>query len=215
MISPPAAVSLSPDNNADSALFQTLEVDAAAEEAMIIAEGQMNEDGFVYNSIADQTGAYMLSSDSDNNLRLQAAGAVSGGVMFASYDNVTISDAAERVFFFYPDVMEAFGISRFRIANFLQLPLTSDLITLVPVNTDGSSSTAGIYMAVSSEGNYYYPMACNFEDANKPAKLFLASDPTAGAATLQSNGDISYIITGGDVTACSFVALMSVGAGMS
>ena len=65
-------------------------------------------------------------------------------------------------------------------------------------------------MAVDSEGNYYYTLACNFEDG-RPAKLFLANNATMGATTLQGNGDLRFIVSGGDVKQCSFVALTASG----
>ncbi|KAH6658700.1 hypothetical protein BKA67DRAFT_558781 [Truncatella angustata] len=108
--------------------------------------------------------------------------------------------------------MNAFGVSRLRLSSIDEIPKGADIITLLPVNYDESDSTPGIYMAVDTKGNYFYIMACDIE--GDAAKIFIASDPDAGAAKL-AEADLRYIVTGGVVQDCSFMPFVSTGAGLS
>lgn len=212
-----AAVDDTPDDSvgkalsiggADSELNKAFETAALANAE---AQNGTNQDGFTYTTIMDQTGTYALSSDTDGNLRLASADTNAAGVTWASYNNIIGSDIGERVLFFYPDTMKAFGVSRLRIGSLKQLPKSSDVVSFAALNVDNSDSTSGIYMVFDTQGNAYYPMACNYNNDDKPARLFLASDATAGETTLEKNGDLSYIVTGGEVAKCSFIGLTANG----
>lgn len=210
----PKNVTLPSLGGADSAFAKNLTASADSEEVSDL--NAPNEDGFTYATILDQTQQYALTSDEDGNLRLDSANATANNetaaaVTWAVYQNIIGADANERVLHYYPDTMAAFGVSRLRIGDAHQLPKTSDMVTFAPLNVDGDATTSGVYVAFDSKGDMFYPVACNFANDRKPAKLFLASNSTTGPATLEANGDLRYIVSGGDVTKCSFIALIASG----
>ncbi|EKG21794.1 hypothetical protein MPH_00713 [Macrophomina phaseolina MS6] len=193
--------------------FNELSNIAYTDEDSTNADGK-NDDGFTYTNVIDSTGAWYLSADADGALNLQAAAdaASDGGVTFATYDNLTVSDDQDRVFHYHPDTMAALGVSRFRIGALEELPKGADMITLAPIDTDGSAETKGVVVALNSEGNAFYTVVCNVGDA---AKVFLVADPDAGAAALEREG-MQWIVTGGVATDCSAMAFTNgVGGGIS
>ncbi|KAI9760678.1 MAG: hypothetical protein M4579_001542 [Chaenotheca gracillima] len=171
-----------------------------------------NDDDFTYATILDSTGAYQLSTDDSGNFGLVDASNADDALYFASYQNVTISDESDRIFHYYPDTLSKFGVSRFRISDEDSVPKTADVVTLVPIDSDGSASTGGVYVAVNSNGDLLFPVICNIED--QASKFFLVSDVTTGTERL-TQADLRYIVTGGIVSDCSFVPLLSNGQGLS
>ncbi|RDW58463.1 hypothetical protein BP5796_12393 [Coleophoma crateriformis] len=196
------------DNNTDPATAD-FEADSAALEATIVDDSE-NGNGFTFSSIYDSTGQFVLVNDDYGNFAVKAVNE-SPAPIFASYQNVTISDDADRLMFYYPDIMDAYGVSRFRM-NFLdQIPVTSDFITFVPINDDGLSTTPGAYVAVDSSENVFFTVVCFYQD--QIARIFIVQDIDAGIANLQSP-DLTYIVTGGVVTQCAAIDFVSDNAGI-
>lgn len=74
---------------------------------------------------------------------------------------------------------------------------------MISVNIGDDSS---IVVVFDTAGNLYYPITCVYETFRH--KIFLAMDPVAGAAVLESHASISTL-TGGVVTNCAYVAFTS------
>ena len=102
--------------------------------------------------------------------------------------------------------MAAFNVSRIRLSTQDQVPKTADIITLVPIDYDGSGSAAEVYMAVDTKGNYFYPVVCDIQD--QPSKLFLVADAAAGLQELMAE-ELRYIVTGGIVQECCYMPFMA------
>jgi hypothetical protein len=114
--------------------------------------------------------------------------------------------------FYYPDVMDKYGVSRFRMNDYDHIPTTADFITLTPINDDGSDSTPGVYVAVDTSGDVFFTVVCLLQ--NQQAKIFLVKDLDAGVAALTS-GDLEYTVTGGVATYCSPMDFVSDGTGIN
>ena len=159
-----------------------------------------------YISLLDSTGGYCMANDDDGNFFLLPA-SESKDWTYASYDGkVVAGDGYDYYFFYYPDEMETLGVSRFRMNDDDHFPQTADMISLAPINYDSDSTTPGVYVALDSQLNAYYPMLCQIEDLGD--KVFLVKDLETGAATLQ-DPNLQPVITGGLTTACVPLALFS------
>lgn len=169
-----------------------------------------NADGLSYTSIQDATANYVLTRDTKNNLGLLQSEPQSRqlATSFATFDNVTMSDESGDFFWYYPDVMSRYGVSRVRMGNYYQIPRGADVVTLLPVNVDGSESTRGVYVASTLlGGDTFLTMACNYRDG-QPTKIFLATSEAQGKAMLESS-DLRYTVTGGIVESCNFFPLFA------
>jgi hypothetical protein len=169
-----------------------------------------NEDGFTYVDIYDSSGTYLLFNDADGNFGLTTANASTELLSFGAYENITVTDDNGRAMFYYPDIMNKYEVSRFRINDYDHIHTTTDFITLTPINDDGSDSTPGVYVAVDTSGNVFFTVVCLLQ--NQQAKIFLVKDLDAGVAALMS-GDLEYTVTSGVATYCSPMDFVSDGTG--
>lgn len=64
-----------------------------------------------------------------------------------------------------------------------------------------------VYFALDPSYSLFYPVVCNYAEAGKGPKVFLARDPEAGPRILASP-DVAASITGGRVTDCAVLDLM-------
>ncbi|KAI1849170.1 hypothetical protein JX266_005131 [Neoarthrinium moseri] len=173
---------------------------------------------FYYTPLTDLTGNWALYSDDDGSLRVVRGNASAtpdatanntlgdAGAYWGSYDQIITSDGSARVLHYYPDTIDAYGVSRLRISPIDKMPKSSDCISLVPVNYDNSPSTPGVYVAVDTVGKLFWPIICNI--AGQPSKIFVASDPVTGPAKL-TDPDLRYTVTGGVVQNCTFIPFKS------
>jgi hypothetical protein len=165
------------------------------------------DDTFEYVTILDSTGAYLLSNDNDGNFNLQlSCEQDDSGISFATYHKVVVGDDSDWIMQYYPETMKKFGVSRFRMSSDQVLPESSDIVTLAPLDYDGSTDTHGVYLAVSTTGDFFYPVVCNIND--QVSKIFLVEDPVKGLERLK-NKDLRYIITGGVVSEFFYMAFVS------
>lgn len=183
-------------------------------DAGIAANGAGNLDGFVYNTIHSRYGDWYLKSDNSGGLHLATGSATPEtveNIMWASYEGIAMMDEQERVPYYYPEMMDKLGVSRFRVGYADQIPKGAKLLGLVTLNTDNKDSTPGIYFALSTRGFFYYPVACNI--AGQTTKLFLVKDPAKGPRRLEKS-DLRNIVTGGVTSNCKFMPFMSRDKGM-
>jgi len=69
----------------------------------------------------------------------------------------------------------------------------------------------GVYVAVDTEGDVYFTVACLLQ--GQQAKIFLVNDLDTGVATLM-NSTLEYTVTGGVVTYCEAIDFVSAGEGI-
>jgi len=155
----------------------------------------------------DTTNTYVLSSDDSGNMYLDSAAAgPSGDSTFALDTGLVVGDESDRFLHYYPDVMAAFNVSRIRLSTQDAVPVTSDIITLAPLDGDSENSAVSVYIAVDSKGDYFYPVTCNIE--GQPSKVFIVADPVKGLETLLLE-ELRYIVTGGIVQECFYIPFMA------
>jgi hypothetical protein len=137
--------------------------------------------------------------------------------MWATRDDTLVADGADRLLHYYANTMSAVGVSRLRVSDEETVPQSAMLVALAPyygANSDDPSSgvedlgdaTDYYFVAVDADDNIFYPIICAYSDGSSPPKLFLAADPVAGVAMLQSP-DVEFSITGGVVSACAALNL--------
>lgn len=80
------------------------------------------------------------------------------------------------------------------------------LTMLIFIGADGDPSSPGTFVPVNMAADTFYPIVCNLA-GQAYSKLFLANSPE-GAKTLM-NPDLRFILTGGVVTDCGVVQLIS------
>lgn len=153
-------------------------------------------------------GKYALTSASDGSLFLSSFSPSSStlipGTSFASYDGLIIADYADRLFHVYEPEISAYGVSRLRVATFDYMPVSSRLVSLVPIDYDNNPETPSVYVAVDTLGGHYFLVLCNFE--GEADKMFVVQDPQKGVNVLESK-EVRFTITGEIVKRCGPVAL--------
>lgn len=128
--------------------------------------------------------------------------------MFYSSGSVIVQDESKRTFHYYPDTMSTYGVSRIRVADLADTPLTSQLVTLVPVSVStGDSLASVVYTAADTLGNTFFLAWCNAADW-LGAKVFLVKDYGDSISTLASS-EVQWIVTGDEVTMCDPLLLTS------
>ncbi|KAE8268097.1 hypothetical protein A4X09_0g4243 [Tilletia walkeri] len=163
------------------------------------------DDSLSWVQIQDISGQYIMVASADDNFHVGPFGSTGDGILFGASANVVAQDSQDRPFFYYPDVMQKYGVSRFRLASLDQIPKTARMVTLVPINT---GDAAGVYVAADALGNIFYPITCSYTDS-RPSKVFLAKDAdrnkvNGGPQTLISDA-MQTIVTGGVVKDCGYM----------
>ncbi len=143
-------------------------------------------DGSVLFITCGNGGVYMVDPNGPDNPACTS--------MWATYGGALVADGAQRLMHYYANTMDVVNVSRLRVSDEESVPETG-----VPVGwamLDGDD----YFLAVDPDGNVFYPIVCAYSDGNPP-KVFVAADPDAGVAMLQSP-DVEYSITGGAVASC-------------
>ncbi|KAK6076722.1 hypothetical protein SCUP234_07117 [Seiridium cupressi] len=164
-------------------------------------------------TILDTTGTLQLNPGVDGNLFISLpedaasiTNLIPGSSEFLAYpDSLTImgdNSESNRLLYYYPAEMSKLSVSRLRLGAWGSIPLGAQLVSLVPFN-DGNGNN--VLVILDTSGNYYWPIVCALD--GKLNKVFIAQDPDEGPEILMSNGDLRYILTGGDVTDCGPLAL--------
>lgn len=90
-------------------------------------------DGFDYVAITDLTGDYSLFAWEDGNFYLVPT-TDGQNTEFASLDSVIVGANDDDTFFYYPDEMKALGVSRWRQGDEESIPLSAEIVGLVPLS---------------------------------------------------------------------------------
>lgn len=159
-------------------------------------------------NVVDTTGKIGMYASWDGNLFVAPANAtnltmVTGGSQLTqmTWNNkpVMLTDDRMRFIHYYPKSMDTVGISRIRLANWVDLPKTSRLIGLTPIKTKR-------WFAIDATGKNYWLYSCAIK--NQGNKLFLAKDSKNATQALKS-ADMRFIVTGGLASNCHPVAFNS------
>lgn len=158
-----------------------------------------------WSSLTQLDGTNVLAAADDGNLYLSGAGSsVSApGTQFYSEGSIAYQDEQSRLFHYYPETMTAYGVSRIRVSSIMDTPLTAQLITLAPLSTPNGIA----YVAADTANNNFFLMTCTAAHWSG-SKVFLVDDVTNGANMLLA-GDVQWIVTGNNVTACEPLILTS------
>lgn len=189
---------------ADDPEFQSLN-DYALSEAS--HENQTANDGELagipdagYVTISNIAETYSVDADiSTGNLYIASGGR---GSYFTEDSGVVVGDDTGRFLHYYPDVMEAYSVSRLRLSNYFSIPKSADFVALAPVDYDDNPTTPSYYAAFDTMGSLFFTISCDF--LNQPSKVFLATDPVQGINTLKQE-KLRYTVTGGVVTDCYYM----------
>ena len=166
--------------------------------------GVVDDPGSSFVYINDATNSYGLEADPiTGNIYIGDPGE---GSLFASSEGNIVGDDAGRYFHYYPDLMNAYNVSRFRLSNETQIPKDADFVALVPVDYNNSSRTPDVYAAFDTSGNVFLTITCDIE--GEFSKVFLAQDVEEGIKALM-NPHLKYTVTGGIVTSCYYLPFVA------
>ncbi|KAJ7691286.1 hypothetical protein B0H17DRAFT_564985 [Mycena rosella] len=160
--------------------------------------------------------AYLFNSMNGNLFLADIANSPgsSGGVdtssMFQATDEPSgmYADYTGRVLYVYEDELNAYNVSRIRLANETTFPLTAIFVTIAPADTVTGDGGSPNLIAMSTVGGVYYLAACLFHANDAVAKLFVMRSMD-GVATLANPG-LQGTVTGGSVDHCVLVGLQIV-----
>ena len=79
--------------------------------------------------------------------------------------------------------MAKYGVSRIRLSNESEIPLTTNFISLTPVNYNNNNETKNVYAAVDTLANYYSLATCNIQ--GQASKIFLVANEDEALETLR------------------------------
>ena len=196
---------LAPDNAEFDELSDEALADADKDASSSSAAGDnsttslADDTGSSYVYINDQFQSYSLYADPDTgNILVSALGS---GSLFLALSGYVIGDEADRYLHYYPDLMEKYGVSRFRVSDETHIPKDADLAVLAPVDLDDSAGTPSVYGVLDTRGNAFLPITCDI--GGEDSKVFLARGEE-GAKTLMGD-ELKYTVTGGIVQSCYYI----------
>lgn len=150
-------------------------------------------DGSLEIHWADNGNLYAIGSNTST------ASGVDDSILFSATDGgKVVGDSDGRLFHGYVDTLANLGVSRLRLADADNLPITSVMLTLAPVPLKDNSA---VMLAFDTAGNPYYPLLCVYD--NLYPKIFIAKDVEAGSAALEDAANVGTL-TGGSVKECGF-----------
>lgn len=196
------------DNSTTSSVSATPTVSSTVTTTSLIPSSTVtsNDDEIDYDRLYDISGLYVLSNDSNRNFGLLTkADREAEAKYFLSHQNITVADSDHQLMHYFPDVMAAYGVSRFRLSS-KTIPATANLLGLAPLDHDNDASTSAVQIGIDTLGNTFFLVVC--EMVGMASKIFLVKDVNAGIATLES-GRVQYTVAGGVVTTCDFLAILS------
>ncbi|KAL8993315.1 MAG: hypothetical protein Q9169_006437 [Polycauliona sp. 2 TL-2023] len=173
---------------------------AQAQTETINATDFTNSTDSTFITIPDMDNEYaLLANDDTGNLEIALVGE---GSRFIAESGLVIGDSS-RYFHFYPDVMAKYGVSRIRLSNESEIPLTTNFISLTPVNYNDNNETKNVYAAVDTLANYYFLATCNIQ--GQASKVFLVADEDEALEKLRDE-QLRFTVTGGVVDVCYFIS---------
>ncbi|KJX93914.1 hypothetical protein TI39_contig4239g00006 [Zymoseptoria brevis] len=165
-----------------------------------------------WHMLPELSGKSRLAAAEDGNFYLVSnSGGASPSTNFYSEDSIAFKDEAERMFYYFPATMKAYGVSRMRAASPLNTPLTAQIITIIPVTLPDTGGRVA-YVAADTSGNNFLLAWCTAPKW-QGSKVFLVSDYDKGLNTLMS-GEVQWIVTGNNVTECDPLVLTSNAGGL-
>jgi hypothetical protein len=175
------------------------------------------DDSSIAVTILDTTGTLQLNPGIDGNMFVSLVedastfkDFVTGNSQFLAYqDSLTVigdTNDTFRMLYYYPQEMSTLQVSRLRLGAWGKIPNGAQLASFIPIN-DGKGND--VLVTVDTSGNFFWPILCSLD--KKLNKVFIAKDAAAGPGILSGNGDMSNIITGGNVTQCMPLALVAKG----
>lgn len=157
--------------------------------------------GMLYQTLPTSDNTAQLSAGVDGNIYFESLNPSSTSGLWASMSGVWAGDFQGRLLHVYSGELNALNVSRLRLSDETNFPITGLLVGLVGIKTGGSNLMA----AVDTSGNIYYLASCNLQGQN--TKLFVVKDPDAGLAVLQT-AVASWTVTGGVVQGnCSLAGI--------
>lgn len=168
---------------------------------------EVANEGLNYVNLTTHDGKYALTSSDTGSLYLtdvSSSNTPIPGTLFASSNDLIVSDYSDRLFHVYQPEIAAYNVSRLRVSTFDRMPQTSRLVNLAPIDHDNNPATSSVAVAVDTLGSYYFIVLCNFD--GEADKMFAVSDVENGVSALES-ADLRFTVTGGVVTSCGPIAL--------
>ena len=165
-------------------------------------------DGYEVALLIDTDATTMMAACSNGNI--YAFDIDAGEVdycpeIWASKEDVLVTDGGGRLMHYYNNTMSEIGVSRLRLESEADIPGTGVVVAFVPYFPDENSDNY-FYLAIDPEDQVYYPIVCDYEDG-AGSKMFLARDPDEGSALLESE-DLQYTVTGGKIAQCYSIELV-------
>ncbi|TKA67663.1 hypothetical protein B0A49_08059 [Cryomyces minteri] len=163
-------------------------------------------DNYLFTSLVDTTGTFMVSSCADGNLCIQSTDKNttlednSCSVSWTLRAGSVVTDGLARLPHYYSNTMTTLGVSRLRVSDQYSIPYESVYVNFSP-------DPSGTYYALDQANNLLYPVVCSYSDTSLPPKVFVVADPVAGLAMLQ-NPDLEYVVTGGPIDTCYFLPMV-------
>ena len=161
-------------------------------------EGVSGIAGTNYSYINDVSNSYSLVADADGNFYVGNGGQ---GTRFAANQGNVITDESGLYFHYYPDLMQKYGVSRFRSSNQTAIPKVADIVALVPVDYSQGENPL-VYVAMDTSEGVFLTITCDFEEGS--SKVFLVQDASDGIGILK-DPKLRYTVTGGIVTDCYYL----------
>ncbi|KIW23961.1 uncharacterized protein PV07_09705 [Cladophialophora immunda] len=158
-----------------------------------------------YTIISDTGLLYNLAADDEGNVRIQDIDSETfGSALFQVFDEVVVGDSEGRTLFYYSPEMSNYGVSRLRLGDSEHIPISSEIVGLVPFLVDDETNDGAldsVFVAMDTQGNEYWTVLCNYADGNTASKVFLVQDFDAGLDTLK-NATLEQSVTGGAISEC-------------
>ncbi|KAF4551063.1 Hypothetical protein D9617_14g075190 [Elsinoe fawcettii] len=155
-------------------------------------------------AITDISGKFGLLPGADGNVYLAAnvSGLAANWVLDAGF---VLSDTQDRIFLYFPDLMDAYGASRLRLVGIGSVPVGSRLISWVPIAVNGTT----ILAAANTVEEFFLPVVCVYKDS-KDFKVLLVKSDVQDIYFLEGEG-LQHVVTGGVVDHCTMITLTAKG----
>lgn len=122
----------------DDASYDALEetIDNYTEDESLLLAADLTEEevdgSTAYASLLDSTGTIVIGTTDDGNFILDDAINAVNSTQFVLQDFVVDQDVYGNLVYFYTDTMTTLGVSRLRIRDIEDIPITAELMTFVP-----------------------------------------------------------------------------------
>ncbi|PHH73772.1 hypothetical protein CDD82_5273 [Ophiocordyceps australis] len=161
-------------------------------------------DGFSYSLLATPRHDGIVLSCSNGNMYVVRSASDDNPdcseLWATKHDDTLVFDGTQKVMHYYTQTMAQIGVSRLRLDPEYHAPNSSALVVWA-LNKHADAPEQSYYVAVAADRQFFYPLVCDYAEADLGAKVFLARDPQEGIRMLESP-HLKYTVTGGTVTRC-------------